>query len=88
MNACHRSTIFVVHFIVVGAAVLVAKLGTRRSALLYKGEWAYCMRSKAFKDKARLRLHSKAFSLKNFIILLKVLYKAENLKLDELLRVP
>ena len=74
MNACHRSTILVIHFIVGSAAVLVAKLG-RRSALLYKGEWVYCTRSKAFKDKARLRLHSKGFGLKNFIILKKVVFE-------------
>ena len=66
MNACHRSTILVIHFIVGSATVLVAKLGTRRGALLYKGEWAYCTRSEAFKDKARLRLHSKGFGLKKF----------------------
>ena len=63
-NACHRSAILVVDFIVGGAAVLVAKLGTRRSALVYRGEWAYRTRSKAFKDKAKLQLHSKSFSLK------------------------
>ena len=65
----------VVNFIVGGAAVLVAKLGTRRSAILYKGEWAYCTRSEAFKDKARFQLHSNGFSLKNFIILKKVLFE-------------
>ena len=58
VNASHKSAILVVHFIVGGAAVLVAKLGTRRSALLYKGEWAYCTLSEAFKDKARLQLYS------------------------------
>ena len=67
MNACHRSAILVVHFIVGGAAVLMAKLGARRSALVYKGEWAYRTRSEAFKDKARLQLHSKNFS---FLIVL------------------
>ena len=86
MNACHRTAILVVHFIVGRAAVLVAKLGTRQSTLLYKGEWAYCTRSKTFKDKARLLLHSKAFGLKNFIILLKSV--TENLKLYAFLRVP
>ena len=83
VNAFHRSTILVIHFIVGGAAVLVVKLGTRRSALLYKGEWAYCMHSEAFKDKARLRLHSKVFGFKKCYT-----YKAENLKLYALLRVP
>ena len=39
--------------------LLVWKLGTRRSASVYGGEWAYCTRSKAFKDKARLQLQSK-----------------------------
>ena len=64
MNACHRSAIVVVHFIVGGAAVLMAMLGTSWSASVYRGEWAYRMHSKAFKDKARLQLHSKSFSLK------------------------
>ena len=64
MNACHRSAILVVHFIVGGAIALMAKLGTRQSASVYKGEWAYRTRSKAFKDKARLQLHSKNFGLK------------------------
>ena len=71
VNACHRNTILVLHFIVGGTAVLVAKIGTRRNTLLYKGEWVYRTRSEAFKDKARLRLYSKVFGLKNFIILLK-----------------
>ena len=64
MNACHRSAILVIHFIVQDAAALMAKLGTRRSISVYRGEWAYCMRSEAFKDKARLQLHSKNFGLK------------------------
>ena len=64
MNACHRSVILVIHFIVGGAAVLMAKLGTRRNASVYRGEWVYCMCNKAFKDKARLQLHSKNFGLK------------------------
>ena len=64
VNACHRSDILVVHFIVGGAAVLVAKLGTRRSTSVYRGEWAYHTHSEAFKDKARLQLHSKSFGLK------------------------
>ena len=64
VNACHRSAILVVHFIVGGAAVLMAKLGARRSASVYKGEWAYRTCSEAFKDKARLQLHSKSFGLK------------------------
>ena len=38
VNAYPRSTIVVVHFIVGGAAVLVVKLGTRRSASVYRGE--------------------------------------------------
>ena len=58
MNTCHRSAILVVHFIVGGAAVLVAKLGTTWSAPIYRGEWGYCTRSETFKDKARLQLHS------------------------------
>ena len=64
MNACHRSAILVIHFIVGSAAVLMAKLGTSWSASVYRGEWAYRMCSKAFKDKARLQLHSKSFGLK------------------------
>ena len=68
VNACHRSAIFVVHFIRGGAAVLMAKLGTSRSASLYRGEWAYRTRSEAFKDKVRLQLHSKSFSLKQLIV--------------------
>ena len=64
MNACHKSSILVVHFIVGGTAVLMAKLGTRRSASVYRGEWAYRTCSKAFKDKARLQLHSESFGLK------------------------
>ena len=64
VNACHRSAILVVHFIVGGTEVLMAKLRARRSASLYRGEWAYHMRSKAFKDKARFQLHSKSFGLK------------------------
>ena len=54
VNACHKSAILFVHFIVGDAAVLVAKVGTRRSASVYRGEWAYHTRSEAFKDKARL----------------------------------
>ena len=64
MNACHSNATLVVHFIVGGAAVLVAKLGTRWSTSVYRGEWAYRKHSEAFKDKARLQLHSKSFSLK------------------------
>ena len=64
MNACHRSAILVVHFIVGGVAVLMVKLGTSWNASVYRGEWIYCTRSKAFKDKARLQLHSKNFGLK------------------------
>ena len=61
------SAIVVVHFVVGDAAALMAKLGTRWSALVYKGEWAYRTRSKAFKDKARLQLHSKKFGLKQVL---------------------
>ena len=64
-----RSTILVVQFIVRDAAALMAKLGIRWSASVYKGEWAYRTRSKAFKDKARLQLHSKNFGLKLLIVL-------------------
>ena len=54
----------VVHFIVGDAAALLAKLGIRQSASVYKGEWAYRMRNEARKEKAMLQLHSKNFSLK------------------------
>ena len=64
VNACHRNTILVVRFIVGGAIVRVAKLVTRRSASMYRGEWAYRARSEAFKDKARPQLHGKSFGLK------------------------
>ena len=67
VNACSRSAILVVHVIEGGVAVFMAKLGTRRSASVYRGEWAYCTRSKAFKDKARLQLHSKNFGLKQVL---------------------
>ena len=64
VNTYHRSAILVIHFIVVGAAVLMAKLGARQSASVYRGEWAYCTHSKAFKDKAKPQLHSKNSGLK------------------------
>ena len=76
VNACHRSAILVVHFIVGGAAVLMAKLGARRSASVCTGEWAYLTRSEAFKDKARLQLHSKNFGLKTSFICKILKYKA------------
>ena len=64
VNACSRSAILVVHFIVEDDAVLMAKLRTRKRASVYRGEWAYHMCSEAFKDKARQQLHNKDFSLK------------------------
>ena len=73
-NACPRSAILVVHFIVGGVAVFMAKLGTRRSASVYRGEWACLTRGEAFKDKARLQLHSKNFGLSFICKILK--YKA------------
>ena len=66
VNTRHRSAILVVHFIVVDAAALMAKLGTRWSTSVHKGEWVYRTHSEAFKDKARLQLHSKSFGLKQF----------------------
>ena len=48
-------------------AVLKAKVGTRRSISVYRGEWAYRTRSETFKDKARLQLHSKNFGLKQVL---------------------
>ena len=67
VNACPRSAILVVHFIVGGVAIFMAKLVTRRSASVYRDEWPYRTRSKAFKDKARLQLHSKNFGLKQIL---------------------
>ena len=61
VNARPRSTILVIHFIVEGAAVLVAKLGTRWRASVYRGKWAYRTHSD---DKARLQLHKKSSGLK------------------------
>ena len=58
VNACHRNAILVVHFIVGGTAVLMAKLGTRWSISVYRGEWVYHVHSEAFKDKARLHAAS------------------------------
>ena len=60
VNVCPRSAMLVIHFIVGGVAVFMAKLRTR-SASVYRGEWVYRTRSEAFKDKARLQLHSKNF---------------------------
>ena len=67
VNACPSSAILVVHFIVGDVAVLMAKLGTRWIASVYRGEWAYRMQSKAFKDKVRLQLHNKNFGLKQVL---------------------
>ena len=67
VNASPRSAILVVHFIVGAIAVLMARLGTRRSISVYRGEWAYRTRSEAFKDKARLQLHGKNFGLKQVL---------------------
>ena len=67
VNACPRNAILVIHFIVGGVAVFMAKLGTRRSASVYRGEWVYRTCSEAFKDKARLQLHSKNFGLKQVL---------------------
>ena len=49
------SAILVVHFIVGDAAVLVAKVGTRWSATVYRGEWVYHTHREVFKDKARFQ---------------------------------
>ena len=64
VNACPRSAILVVHFIVGAVAAFMTKLGTRRSISVYRGECDYRTRSEALKDKARLQLHSKNFGLK------------------------
>ena len=64
VNACPRSAVLVVHFIVGAVAVFI---GTRRSISVYRGEWAYLTRSEAFKDKARFQLHSKNFGLKQVL---------------------
>ena len=58
------SAILVINFIVRDVAIVVVELGTRQSTSVYRGEWVYCTRSEAFKDKARLQLHSKSFGLK------------------------
>ena len=70
LNTCPRSAILVIHFIAGGTAVLVAKLGTRRRASMYRGEWAYNKCSEAFKDNAMLQIHSKSFCLKEILIVL------------------
>ena len=67
INIYPRSAILVVHFIVGSVALLMAKLGTTWSTSVYRGEWVYRMRSEAFKDKARLQLHSKNFGLKQVL---------------------
>ena len=67
VNACPRSAILVIHFIVGAVAAFMVKLGTRRSISVYRGEWAYRTRNEAFKDKARLQLHSKNFGLKQVL---------------------
>ena len=68
------SVILVIPFIVVDAAALVAKLGTRQNTSVYRGEWVYHTHSEAFKDKARLQLHSKNFSLKQLCNAFKLFY--------------
>ena len=65
MNACPRSAILVIHFIVGGTAVYSWQSWEQDEVLsVYGGEWAYRTRSEAFKDKARLQFHSKNFDLK------------------------
>ena len=59
------SATLVIHLIVEDAAALMVKLETRWSSSVYRGEWVYSMCSEAFKDNARLQLHSKNFSLTN-----------------------
>ena len=61
MDACPRRQRQCYISIVRDVAALVWKLGTRQSTSVYRGEWAYRVRSEAFKDKARLQLHSKSF---------------------------
>ena len=51
VNACPRSAILVVHFIVGAIAVHIAKLGTRRSISVYRGEWAYVRVAKHLKTR-------------------------------------
>ena len=69
VNACRGSTILVIHFMVGGTAVLMVKLGTSWSVSVYRGEWAYRTRNEAFKDKARLQLHSNNFGLKQVLFI-------------------
>ena len=64
VNTCRRSAILVVHFIVGAVAVFMAKL---QNISVYRGEWVYHTRSEAFKDNARLQLHSKNFGLKQVL---------------------
>ena len=67
VNDCPSSAVLVVYFIVGSVTVLTAKLGTKLNILVYRGEWAYRTRSEAFKDKARLQLHSNNFGLKQVL---------------------
>ena len=61
VNGSPRSVILVVHFIVGGVPVLMEQ---DEVLSVYRVEWAYRARNEAFKDKARLQLHSKSFGLK------------------------
>ena len=54
---------------------------------MYRGEWAYPTRSEAFKDKARLQLHSKSFGLKQLsIVLNSFICKIPKFKADFILK--
>ena len=67
VNAWPRCAILVIYFIVGGVAAVMAKVGTTWSTSVYRGKWAYHTRCEAFKDKARLQLHSKNFGLKQVL---------------------
>ena len=64
----NKGSAILAHFIIEDTAALMAKLGTRQSTSVYRGEWGYRMCSEAFKDKVRLQLHSKNFDLKQLCI--------------------
>ena len=64
VNACHKSAILVVHFIVGGAAVLVVKKGQDRTLQCTEMSGRTVHVAKHLKTRLTLQLHSKGFSLK------------------------
>ena len=67
VNVCPRSAILIVHFIVGGVPVLMEQ---DEVLSVYRGEWTYHTRSEAFKDKARLQIHSKNFCLQQVLFII------------------